>query len=119
MPGGPFEHLSLPESDSLSSARCFTEGHSRRNKTLGKDFLYRGQDTRYRQILGKGGFTECQALGETRRSAKGHQQPSIVDDRYLCRASSVDTRQNNFFVLCHLTNTRQTYNLPSVFLDTR
>jgi hypothetical protein len=84
----------LPESGSLSSARrfaecnlwalrkaCFAECHSRRNKTLDTDLICRGHNTRHRKTLGKGGFAECQALVETRRSIMDCQPPSIVDDR--------------------------------------
>jgi hypothetical protein len=60
---------------------CFAECYSRRNNTLGTDLICRGQNTRHRKTLGKVCFAECQALGEKRRSAKGRQQPSIVDDR--------------------------------------
>jgi superfamily II DNA or RNA helicase len=60
--------------------------HSLSSSTLGELRLStqtsfaEGKKTRHKKTVNKGGFTECQALGEMRRSAKGRQQLSIVDD---------------------------------------
>jgi hypothetical protein len=59
------------------------------------------------RTLGKETFAECQTLGEWRRSAKGRQQPSIADGRYLYRAPSFGTQQRSFFTECQTAKTRQ------------
>jgi hypothetical protein len=74
----------------LSVTTVFTE-----SRTLGTE-----------NTLGKEIFAECQTLGEWRRSAKGRQQPSIADDRYLCQALSFGTRQRSFFAKCFTSDTR-------------
>jgi hypothetical protein len=63
--------------DALLSVFCraldktlFVECHSRRNKTLGNDHVYRGWYTRHRRTLDKSPFAKCQTLGTTRRLAK-------------------------------------------------
>jgi hypothetical protein len=68
--------------------------------TLDTDLFCRARNTRHILTLDKVAFAECQALGEIGRAAKGRQQPSIADARYLCRVSEVDSQQNNFFVEC-------------------
>jgi hypothetical protein len=80
----------------LPSAFCraldkevFAEHRSRQSTALGNDHVYREQNSRHRNTLGKEIFAECQTLGEWQRSANGHQQPSKADDRYLCQAPSV------------------------------
>jgi hypothetical protein len=78
----------------------FAECHSRRIMTLGIHLLCREPNTRHTPTLGTGGFAECQTLGEMRLTAKGRQQSSIADGRYLCRVSGVDTRQTDFFAEC-------------------
>jgi hypothetical protein len=83
--------------------------------TLDTDLLWQAWNTRQTPTLSKAVFTECQALDEMRRTANGHQQPSIVDDCYLCRVSGVDTRQNNFFVECPLEDTQQINYSSSAF----
>jgi hypothetical protein len=59
----------------------FAECHPRRTKTLGTDLVDRGRNTRHKKTLDKEDFAECHALGEIRRSIKGHQQLSIANDR--------------------------------------
>jgi hypothetical protein len=79
----------LPESGSLLSAQRFAESFlsgAWQSSTLGNDCVYGEQDSRHRKTL-----------GESRRSAKGRQQPSIADGRYLCRVSFMDTRQSIFY----------------------
>jgi hypothetical protein len=51
------------------------------------------EDTRQRQLW--------------RCSTKVRQQPSISDDRYLCRAPGFGTRQRSYFVECLTSDTRQ------------
>jgi hypothetical protein len=62
------------------------------------------------------GIAECQPLVEKRLSAKGRQQPSTPDDRYLCRVPDVSTQQSIFFAECSTSNTRQIelYRVPPV-----
>jgi hypothetical protein len=92
--------ISLPESRSLLSAWRFAECHTRQSPALGNVSVYREQDTQHRNTLGKEIFVECRTLGERQLSAKGRQQPSKADGRYLCRASNFGTRQRNFFAEC-------------------
>jgi hypothetical protein len=79
------------------SKELFVEHHTRQSHTLGNDHLYREQDSWHRHTLGKNRFVECRTLGERRRLAKGPQQSSIDDDRYLCRESEFDNRQRSYF----------------------
>jgi hypothetical protein len=67
----------------------FAECRTRQSPTLGNDHVYREQDSRHRETLGKGRFVERQTLGKPRCSAKGRQQPFITDGRYhaLCEES--------------------------------
>jgi hypothetical protein len=68
--------------------------------TLDTDLVRRALNTRHILTLDKVTFAECQALGEIGHTAKGRQQPSIADARYLCRVSEVDSQQKNFFAEC-------------------
>jgi hypothetical protein len=111
--------LTLPKSGSLPSARRFDECRTRQSSALGNDRVYREQDSRHRNTLDKEIFAECQTLDEWRRSAKGHQRPSIADGHYLCRATSFDTRQRSFFAECFTSDTRQSKLCRVPFLDTR
>jgi hypothetical protein len=110
---------SLMESGSLSSARRFAKCRTRQSSNLDNDRVYREQDSRHRNTLGKESFAECQTLGEWRRSVKGRQQPSIADNCYLCRASSFGTRQRSFFVECFTSDTLHNTLCRVPFLDTR
>jgi hypothetical protein len=85
----------------------FVECHSRRIMTLGIHILCRALNTRHTLTFGKGDFAECQTLSAVRLTAKGRQQPSIADGRYLCRVSGVDTRQTYFFAECPVADPRQ------------
>jgi hypothetical protein len=67
----------------------FVGCHTRQSPTLGNDHVYREQDSRHMETLDKDNFVDCQTLGEERRSAKSRQQPSIANNRYLCRVSHV------------------------------
>jgi hypothetical protein len=69
--------------DALPSAFLGT----RQSPTLGNDHVYREQDARH-----------MKTLDERRHSAKGCQQPSIADGRYLWRAPGFGTRQRSYFV---------------------
>jgi hypothetical protein len=91
------------------SKELFVERHTWQSHTLGNDHLYREQDSRHRQTLGKNRFVECQTLGERRRSGKRPQQPSIDDDCYLCRESGFDSRQRSYFAESLKADTRQTF----------
>jgi hypothetical protein len=85
-------HPSLPESGPLPSAFY---------RALGKKtFVYRVQDTRHRNTLGKDMFVEWQSLD------KGGARQKAVSDRLklaavsLCRGSRTGTRQRGFFAVC-------------------
>jgi hypothetical protein len=87
----------------------FAESRTRQSPTLGKDPIYRVQDTRHSQALGKDGFAESQTLGKDgsrQRAVSGRLQRTVVSlcrvsictrQRTLCRVSSLDTRQSIFF----------------------
>jgi hypothetical protein len=110
--------LTLLESSSLSSVwsfvecflraldkKVFVKCRTRQSHTLGNDHVYWERVSRHMKTLGKDRFAECQTFGEQRRSAKGCQQPSIADDRYLYRESQAWHSANNV--------------VPSAILDTR
>jgi hypothetical protein len=70
----------------------FAERRTRQSPTLGKDLIYRVQDTRHSQALGKDCFAESQTLGKDgsrQRAVSGRLQLTAVS---LCRVSSLDTR---------------------------
>jgi hypothetical protein len=70
----------LSESCSLLNVRRFAKyfvSSIRQSSTPGNDCVYRKQDSRHRKSLGKDYSAESQILGESWRSAKGRQQPSI------------------------------------------
>jgi hypothetical protein len=90
----------------------FVEGRTRQIPTLGNDHVYRELYTWHREC-----FVVCQTLGEPRRSAKGRQQPSIDDGRYLCREPGFGTRQSSFFGECQTSNTRLSMLCRVSFLD--
>jgi hypothetical protein len=82
----------------------FDERRTRQSPALGKELVYRVQDTRHRETLGKDCFAERQTLG------KG---PSAAVS--LCRGPKAGTRQSRFFAKCQISGTRQRGSLPSVF----
>jgi hypothetical protein len=101
----------LPESGPLPSAfyralgkEDFAERRTRQSPALGKELIYRAQDTRHSQALGKDCFAESQTLGKDgsrQRVVSGRQSlPSVkylaLGKKSLCRVSSVDTRQSIF-----------------------
>jgi hypothetical protein len=73
----------------LTLCRVFFIGHSTKQylprAALSKVLLSVTTMFTESRTLDKDLFTECQTLGEGPHSAKGRQQPSIADDRYLCR----------------------------------
>jgi hypothetical protein len=80
----------------------FTESRTRQSPTLGKDLIYRVQDTRHSQALGKDCFAESQTLGKDgsrQRAVSGRLQLTAVS---LCRVvpnighSSKDTLPSVF-----------------------
>jgi hypothetical protein len=104
---------------SLPSAFCralgkeaFAEYHTRKSPALGNELVYRVQDSRHRNTLGKDIFAECQTLGE------GGSRQRVVSSRLwltdvsfssraeswhsakklLCRVPSLGTRQSIFFI---------------------
>jgi hypothetical protein len=75
----PFQQKATFTTGIQRFAECCLSG-TRQSPALGKRDRYREQDSRHGQTLGKDVFAECRTLGESRRSAKGRQQPSIADD---------------------------------------
>jgi hypothetical protein len=108
--------------ESLSSAfyralgkDCFVECRPRQSPTLGNETVYRVQDTRHSEALGKEPFAERQTLdkdGSRQRAVSGRLQPTVVS---LCRGPKADTRQSRLFAECQITGTQQRWSLPSVF----
>jgi hypothetical protein len=114
----------LPESGPLPSAggfaECFLSGtrqrrlcerRTRQSPALGKELIYRVQDTRHRQALGKDCFAKCQTLGKDgsrQRAVSGRLQLTAVS---LCRGPKAGTRQSLLFAECQISGTRQ-----SIFL---
>jgi hypothetical protein len=90
-----------------------------KSSTLGNDRVYRELDSRHKKTLGKDNFTECQTLDEGRLSAKGRQQPSIADGRYLYRVPDFGTRQRSYFAECPASSTRPSILCAVPFLYTR
>jgi hypothetical protein len=98
--------------DALPSAFCralgkggFAESRTRRNPALDNELVYRVQDTRHRQTLGKDMFAECQTLGKGgawQRAVSG--RPKADGRQPLPR---VGTRQRGFFAECQIFSTRQ------------
>jgi hypothetical protein len=86
---------------SLSSAFYRALGKS---LALGKELVYREQDTRYIEALGKEGARQ--------RAISGRLQLTSVR---LCRGPQSGTRQSRFFAECQISDTRQRMSLPSVF----
>jgi hypothetical protein len=108
----------LPESGPLPSAggfaECFLSG-TRQSPALGTELVYRVQDTRHRETLGKDCFVERQTLGKDgarQRAVNGRLQLTAVS---LCRGSKVGTRQSRFFAEYQIYGTRQRGSLPSAF----
>jgi hypothetical protein len=93
----------------------FVERRTRQSSVLVKELVYRVQDTRHRETLGKDCFTERQTLGKEgswQRAVNGRLQLTAVS---LCRGLKAGTRQNRFFAECQISGTRQRGSLPSVF----
>jgi hypothetical protein len=100
-------HISLPESGFLPSAFYralgkdpFAECRPRQSPALSKEIIYRVQDTRHSEALGKERFAETQTLGKDgsrQRAVSGHLQLTAIS---LCRGPKVDTRQSRFFAEC-------------------
>jgi hypothetical protein len=114
--------LSLSESGPLSSARSFAEcflSGTRQSPTLGNEVVYRVQDTRHRNTLGKDVFAECQTLskgGAWQRAVSGCLKLTVVN---LCRGPVVGTRPRGFFAECQPAGTRQRPLYRVSFLGTR
>jgi hypothetical protein len=72
---------------------AFAESRTRQSPALGNELVYRVQNTRHRNTLGKDMFAEWQRLG------KGGPRQRAVSDRLkltavsLCRGPKVGTRQ--------------------------
>jgi hypothetical protein len=67
----------------------FAERRTRQSSTLGKDLIYRVQDTRHSQALGKDCFAESQTLGKDgsrQRAVSGRLQLMTVS---LCRVPNI------------------------------
>jgi hypothetical protein len=103
--------------------RVLSVGHLTKNSlssvALGKVTLSVTTTFTKSRTLDKDLFIECQTLGERRRSVKCHQQPSIADGRYLCRALDIGTRQKSYFAECRLPDTWQVMLCQVPTLDTQ
>jgi hypothetical protein len=96
------------------SKEDFAESRTRQSPALGKELVYRVQDTRHSEALSKDSFAERQTLGKDgsrQRSVSGHLQLTSVS---LCREPPAGTRQSRFFAECHIAGTRQRESLSSV-----
>jgi hypothetical protein len=97
------------------SKENFAERRTRQSPALGKELVYRVQDTRHRETLGKAVFVEGQTLGKDdsrQRAVSGRLQLTAVS---LCQGPKAGIRQSRFFVECQIPSTRQRGSLPSVF----
>jgi hypothetical protein len=93
----------------------FAESRTRQSLALGKELVYRVQDTRHNEALDKDSFVERQTLdkdGSRQRAVSGRLQLTSVS---LCRGPQAGTRQSRLFAECHIAGTRQRESLPSVF----
>ena len=80
----------------------FAERRTRQSPVLGKELIYRAQDTRHIQALGKDCFAEGQALGKygsRQRAVSGRLQLTAVS---LCRVSNIWHSANIVFAECPL-----------------
>jgi hypothetical protein len=120
--GIPLTTHSLPESGPLPSAnlcRVLFLGHSRQSPALGNELVYRVQDTRHGNTLGKDIFAEWPTLGEggaRQRAVSGRLKLTAVS---LCQGPRAGTQQRGFFAESQISGTRQRplYRVSS--LDTR
>jgi hypothetical protein len=93
----------LSKSEALPSARLFVEyflsgtrqRDTRQSPALGNELVYRVQNSRHRNTLGKDIFAECQTLGE------GGSRQRVVsvclwltDVSFFAECQPADTRQN-------------------------
>jgi hypothetical protein len=93
----------------------FVERCTRQSPALGTELVYRVQDTRHRETLGKDCFVERQTLGKDgarQRAVNGRLQLTAVS---LCRGPKVGTRESRFFAEYQIYGTRQRGSLPSAF----
>jgi hypothetical protein len=80
----------------------FAERRTRQSPALGKELIYRVQDTRYSQALGKDCFAESQTLGKDgsrQRAVSGRLQLTAVS---LCRVSNIWHSAKRVFAECLL-----------------
>jgi hypothetical protein len=78
----------------------FDERRTRQSPALRKELVYRVQDTRHSEALGKDCFAERQTLGKDgsrQRAVSGRLQLTAVS---LCRGPKAGTRQSRFFAEC-------------------
>jgi hypothetical protein len=85
----------------------FAESRTRQSPALGKELVYRVQDTGHSEALGKDCFAERQTLdkdGSRQRAVNGR---SKADGRQPLPRAEVGTRQRTFFAECQISGTRQ------------
>jgi hypothetical protein len=78
----------------------FAEYRTRQSSALSKELVYRVQDTRHIQALGKDFFAERQALDKyvsRQRAVSGRLQLTAVS---LCRVSDIWHSANSVFAEC-------------------
>jgi hypothetical protein len=93
----------------------FAESRTRQSPALGKELVYRVQDTRHSEALGKDCFAERQTLGKDGSRQRAVSSRSKADGRQPLPRTEVGTRQRTFFTECQISGTRQRVSLPSVF----
>jgi hypothetical protein len=83
-------HSAKPTLPSAALGKAdFAKRRTRQSPTLGKDLIYRVQDTRHNQALGKDCFAESQTLGKDgsrQRAVSGRLQLTAVS---LCRVPNI------------------------------
>jgi hypothetical protein len=80
----------------------FAERRTRQSPALGKELIYRAQDTRHNQALGKDCFAESQTLGKDgsrQMAVSGRLQLTTVN---LCRVSNIWHSAKTIFAECLL-----------------
>jgi hypothetical protein len=87
----------------------FAERHTRQSPALGKELIYRVQDTRHSQALGEVCFAESQTLGKhgsRQMAVSGRLQLTAVS---LCRGPKAGTRKSLLFAECLLWTLGKAY----------
>jgi hypothetical protein len=87
----------------------FTESHTRQSPALDKELVYRVQDTRHSEALGKDCFAERQTLGKDGSRQRAINGRSKADDSHLLPRVEVGTREKSVFTECLLWTLGKVY----------